>query len=130
MEEVIIVAGEDKAKVCRLRRRLREHGYNSVPCRSAEQIVYEMDILPTCDACVPLVVVAPAILRDADDDLIARLSDCAPNVPILLFDRTNVPDDLAEAFAKICEYRTQFRREQNPTLAKVLNDAGVEMACS
>lgn len=126
MEEIILVAGEDKACVGRLRRRLREHGYHSIPCRSAEQVVDEMRILGTCGACVPLVVLDPNVLRNADDVLVRRLGDCAPHVPILL---AGEPDDLTEVFERICEYRTQFRREQNPALADVLESTGVRIPC-
>lgn len=124
MEEIILVAGEDKACVCRLRRRLREHGFHSIPCRSAEQVLDEMQILETCGACVPLVVLDPEVLRSIHDVLIRRLGDCAPHVPILL---AGEPDDLAEIFERISEYRVQFRREQNPALAEVLGDAGVRI---
>ncbi|HUV67454.1 MAG TPA: hypothetical protein VMW24_26420 [Sedimentisphaerales bacterium] len=129
MEEIIIVAGQDKANVCGLRRCLREHGYHSIPCRSAEQIVDEMRILGTCGACVPLVVIDPRVLRNVDDVGVGRLSDCAPHVPILLAGEMSEPDDPIEVFERICEYRTQFRREQNPTLADVLESAGVQIPC-
>jgi hypothetical protein len=129
MEEIIIVAGEDKARVGRLRRSLREHGYHSIPCRSAEQIVDEMRILGTCDACVPLVVIDANVLRNVNDVLVRRLEDCAPHVPILLAGEPGEPDDLTEVFERICEYRTQFRREQNPTLADVLESTGVRIPC-
>ncbi|UCC96560.1 MAG: hypothetical protein JSW66_12030 [Phycisphaerales bacterium] len=129
MEEIIIVAGEDKAYVCRLRRCLREHGYHSIPCGSAEHVVDEMRILKTCDACVPLVVLDPKVLRHADDVLVRRLGDCAPHVPILMAGELGEPDDLIEVFERICEYRTQFRRGQNPTLAEVLESAGVRIPC-
>ena len=130
MKEIIIVAGKDKADVCWVRHCLREKDYNSIPCKTAEQIVEEMEILPTCGASVSLVIIDPEILRDINDDLITKLSDYALDVPILLLDETNVPDDLAEIFEKICEYRTGFRQEQNPELADVLKETGVEVPCS
>ena len=129
MEEIIIVAGQDKVDVGRLRRRLREHGYHSIPCRSAEQVVEEMRILETCDACVPLVIIDPNVLKNIDDVLIRRLGDCAPHVPILLVGETSEPDNVIEIFERICEYRTQFRHEQNPTLAQVLEGEGVRIPC-
>ncbi len=130
MEEIIIVAGEDKARIGRLRRCLREHGYHSIPCRSAEQVVDEIRILGTCDACVPLVVLHPNVLRDADDVLVRRLGDCAPHVPILLAGELSESDNLFDVYERVCEYRTRFRREQNPTLAGVLEEAGVEVPCN
>lgn len=129
MKEIIIVAGKNKVDVCWLRHCLREKDYNSIPCKSAEQIIKEMQILPTCNATVPLVIIEPEILGDISDDLIARLSDFALDVPFLLCNEEEVQADLAEIFDKICEYRTVFEREQNPELADVLKDAGVEVTC-
>ncbi len=129
MKEIIIVAGKSKGDVCRLRHCLREKGYNSIPCKSAEQIIEEMEILPTCDATVPLVIIEPEILSEFSDDLIARLSDFALDVPFLLCNEEEVQADLAAIFDKICEYRTVFKQEQNPELADVLKDAGVEVTC-
>ncbi len=130
MKEIIIVAGKSKGDVCRLRHCLREKDYNSIPCKSAEQIIEEMEILPTCDAAVPLVIIEPEILSDISDDLIARLSDFALDVPFLLCNEEEVQADLAAIFDKICEYRTVFKQEQNPELADVLKESGVEVACS
>ena len=127
MEEIIVVAGQDKAAVCRVRRCLRLHGYHSIPCRSVEQIVDEMRILESCDASVPLVVIDPKVLRNIDDGLVEKLGDCATHVPILLADETGEPDGTNDVFERICEYRAQFRREQNPTLATVLESAGVQI---
>lgn len=130
MKEIIIVAGKSKGDVCWVRHCLREKGYNSIPCKSAEQIIEEMEILPTCDATVPLLIIEPEILSHISDDLIARLSDLALDVPFLLCNEEEVQADLAEIFDKICEYRTVFKQEQNPELADVLKDAGVEVTCS
>jgi len=129
MNEIIIVAGKTKAGVCRLRHRLWEKGYNSIPCKSAEQIIEEMEILPTCDAMVPLAIIEPEILSEFSDDLIARLSDFALDVPFLLCNAEEAQADLAEIFDKICECRTVFKVEQNPELADVLIDAGVVVTC-
>lgn len=129
MNEIIIVAGKTKSSVCRLRHCLWEKGYNSIPCKSAEQIIEEMEILPTCDAKVPLVIIESEILSEFSDDLIARLSDFALDVPFLLCNEEEVQADLAAIFDKICEYRTVFKHQQNPELADVLKDAGVEVTC-
>ncbi|MHC4638530.1 MAG: hypothetical protein ACYTBP_08310 [Planctomycetota bacterium] len=130
MKEIIIVAGITKGDVCWLRHCLREKGYNSIPCRSAEQIIEEMKILPTCDATVPLVIIEAEILRGISNDLIARLTDFALDVPFLLCKEGEVPADLAELFDKICEYRTEFKHQQNPELADVLSESGVGVSCS
>ena len=129
MKEIIIVAGKSKGDVCGLRHCLKEKDYNSIPCKSAEQIIEEMEILPTCDATVPLVIIDPEILRDIGDAVIARLSDFALDVPFLLANE-EVQADLAEIFERICEYRTVFKQEQNPELADVLRESGVEVTCS
>ena len=130
MKEIIIVAGKSKGDVCWLRHCLREKGYNSIPCKSAEQIIEEIQILPTCDATVPLVIIELEILRDISDDLIARLSDFALDVPFLLANEEEVQADLAEIFERICEYRAVFKQEQNLELADVLRESGVEVSCS
>jgi len=129
MKEIIIVAGKTKDDVCWLRHCLREKGYNSIPCKSAEQIIEEMEILPTCDATVPLVIIEPEILIGISDDIITRLSDLALDVPFLLANG-EVHADLAEIFDKICEYRTVFKQEQDPELADIVKENGVEIACN
>jgi len=129
MKEVIIVAGKTKGDVGRLRRSLREKGYDSIPCRSAGQIIEEMEILPTCDARVPLVIVEPEILSDLSDDSIARLSDLALDVSFLLCNEEQMQPDLTEIFDRICEYRAVFKRQQNPELADVLTENGVRVIC-
>jgi hypothetical protein len=129
MKEIIIVAGKIKSDVCRLRHCLREKGYNSIPCKSAEQIIKEMEILPTCDVTVPLVVIKPEILVGISDDVIVKLSDFALDVPFHLSNK-EVQADLAEIFERICECRIVFKQEQNPELAGVLRESGVEMVSS
>ena len=84
MEEIIIIAGKSKSDVCCLRRCLREKDYKSISCKSAEQIVEEIEILPTCDAMVPLVIIQPEILSDTSNDVITKLINLALDVPFLL----------------------------------------------
>jgi hypothetical protein len=124
MKEMIIVAGKTKSDVCWLRHCLREEGYASIPCMSAEQLIEEMEILPTCDAKVPLVIIEPEILGHIEDDLVTRLSDFALDVPFLLAHEW-VQADLTQVFDKICENRAVFRQEQNPKLACLLKESGV-----
>lgn len=130
MKEIIIVAGKSKSEVCWLRHCLREKGYNSIPCKSAEQIIEEIQILPTCGATVPLVIIEPEILSEISDDLIAGLSDLALDVPFLLANEEGLQADLAEIFERICEYRSVFKWEQNPELADVLKESGIEVTSS
>lgn len=130
MKEIIVVAGKTKGNVCWLRHCLREKGYDSIPCKSVEQIIEEMEILPTCDATVPLVIIEPEILRDIGDDVIGRLSDFSLDVPFLLANEQKEQTDLAEIFDKICEYRTVFKQKQKPELAGVLRESGVEVTCN
>lgn len=130
MKEIIVVAGKTKGNVCWLRHCLREKGYDSIPCKSVEQIIEEMEILPTCDATVPLVIIEPEILRDIGDDVIGRLSDFSLDVPFLLANEQKEQTDLAEIFDKICEYRTVFKQKQKPELADVLRESGVEVTCN
>lgn len=128
MKEIIIVAGENKVDVGWLRRRLRQQGYNSIPCKTARAIIEELNVLPTCGVQVSLVVIKPGILRDISDGLVARLSECMLDVPFILLHGMDASDDLVETFKQICICRTKFTPQQNP-LADVLREAGVEMTC-
>jgi len=131
MNEVIIVAGENKVDVSWVRHCLWEQGYNSLPCKSVEQIIEELEVLPDCDAHVPLVIIDPRILTDVDTDMIARLSDCYLDVPILnIGGEMDECDEPADLFEQICEHRTRFTYRQNPQLADVLESAGVTIALS
>jgi len=127
MKEIIIVAGKNRVKVGWLRRYLRQRNYHSIPCKTAKAIIDELNVLPTCGGRVSLVVVDPAILEDISDDLVARLDECALDVPFILLDRTELSDDLTDTFEQICTCRAKFMVEQNH-LADVLQQAGVEMA--
>jgi len=131
MNEIIIVAGENKIDVCRVRHRLWERGYNSLPCKSVEQIIEELEVLPDCDAHVLLVIIDPRILIDVDTDMIARLSDCYLDVPILnIGGEMDECDEPADQLDTICEHRARFMRRQNPALADALERAGVTIALS
>ena len=130
MKEIIIVAGKSKGYICRLRHCLREKGYNSIPCESAEQIIEEMEVLATCDATVPLVIMEPGILNNISHLVIVRLTVFALDVPFLLCNEEEVQADLANIFEKICEFRTVFKQEQNPELAEILRKSDIEVTCS
>jgi hypothetical protein len=95
-----------------------------------ENVIEELEILPTCDASVPLVIIGPEIMGEAKDHVIAKLSDLALDVPFLLANQDNVPADRAKTFRKVCEYRTEFRQEQYPELANVLRESGHEVTCN
>ena len=126
MKEIIIVAGRDKVDVCWVRHCLKEHGYNSLPCKSVEQILEELEVLPTCGAQVPLVIIEPRILSDIDRELIDKLSDCCLDVPILpLGNEIDACDEPGDVYEQLCEHRTRFTRRQNPELADILERAGV-----
>ena len=129
MKEIIIVAGKSKSDICWLRHCLRVNGYSSIPCKSVEQIIEELEILPTCGVTVSLVIIEPEILSDIGDDLVAKLTDLALDVSFLLSRGGIVEADWAETFEKICEYRTQFKHEHNPKLAEALMETDVEVAC-
>ena len=84
MKEIIVVAGKSISDVCWLRRCLRINGYHSIPCNSAEKIIEELEILPTCGAKVSLVIIEPDILSNISNDLLTRLTDFALEVPFVL----------------------------------------------
>jgi hypothetical protein len=128
MKEVIIIAGENKFDIERLRDRLREEGYNSTACEMAEEIIEELDIMPICSVHVPLVVIEPAILEGISDDLVERLSECAPDVPFILLAGADLEGDLAEKFKQICAHREHFTPESN-RLTDILKEAGVAVTC-
>lgn len=128
MKEVIIVAGENKFDIERLRDRLRDEGYSSTACEMAEEIIEELDIMPICSVHVPLVVIEPAILKDISDDLVGRLSECALDVPFTLLTGTDLAADVAEKFELICAHREQFKPESN-RLTNILKEAGVAITC-
>ena len=130
VQEIIIVAGENKLDVWWLRRNLRKQGYSSIPCKTAKQVVEELDILPTCDASVPLVIIEPQILRGISDELITELTECALEIPFLLFNDADEQVEVIEIFETICRCRMRFGPEQNPKLAKVLKGTGVEIIYS
>jgi response regulator RpfG family c-di-GMP phosphodiesterase len=124
MKEMIIVADENRFDVAWLIRCLRDEGYSSIPCETMEEAVKELNTLPNCGVNVPLVVIQPGILRNISEDVVNRLSECAPEVPFILLDQENSP----ETFERICANRVQFEWEGNP-LAKTLQCACVELAC-
>ncbi|MFZ2147992.1 MAG: hypothetical protein WAV28_12290 [Sedimentisphaerales bacterium] len=124
MKEAIIVAGENKFDAAWLRHCLGNEGYNSILCETVEEIIEELGTLRSCDVSVPLVVIAPTILKNIRDNVVNRLSKCAPEVPFILLEKENLP----EAFERICANRVKFKWEGNP-LAKTLEAAGVEVTC-
>ncbi len=130
MKEIIIVAGKSKADICQLRYQLRMNGYNSIPCKSVEQIIEEMEILPTCEVFIPLVIIEPLIFMDISEELIEKLYLCTPEIPFLLFDRRGTEPDLAETFQRICKNRIRFTAELDTKLAKILKETKVEVVCS
>lgn len=125
MKEMIIVAGENRFDVAWLIRCLRDEGYSSISCETAEEVIEELGTLPTCGVFVPLVVIEPTILKNISNDVVNQLSECAPEVPFILLDEENSP----EAFELICANRAKFEWEGNP-LAKTLEEAGVAVTCS
>ena len=124
MKEMVIVAGENRFDVAWLIRCLRDEGYSSISCETAEEIIEELGTLQTCGVFVPLVVIEQGILRNISNDVFNQLSECAPEVPFILLDQENSP----ETFELICAHRAKFEWEANP-LAKTLEEAGVEVTC-
>ena len=124
MKEKITVAGESNFGVAWLRHCLRNECYSSIPCETAEEIIEELSVLPTCDVYVSLVIIEPAILKRISNQVVTRLSECAPEILFILLDQENSP----EAFELICANRAKFEWEGNP-LAKTLERAGVEVTC-
>ena len=124
MREIIIIAGENKFNVAWLRSCLRDEGYSSIFCETVEEIIEELETLPTCGVYVPLVIIEPEILKNISDEVLNRLRACAPEFPFVLLDEENVP----QANEWICLKRAKFELEGNP-LTKVLEGAGIELTC-
>jgi len=125
MKEIIIIAGENKFNVAWLRSCLRDEGYSSIFCETVEEIIEELETLPTCGVYVPLVLIESEILKNISDEVLNRLRECAPEFPFILLDEENVP----ETNEWICLKRAKFEWEGNP-LTKVLEGAGVEPTCA
>jgi len=124
MKEMIIVAGENRFDLSWLRNCLREEGYSSIPCETAEDVVEELESLSDCGVFVPVVVIWRTILENVSDDVVNQLSECAPEVPFVLLDNESSSD----IFERICANRANFEWEGNP-LARTLEGAGVEVSC-
>jgi len=122
---MIIVAGENMFNVAWLRSCLREEGYSSIFCETAEGIIEELETLPTCGVHVPLVLIESEILKNISDEVLNQLRECAPEFPFILLDEENVP----ETNEWICVKRAKFEWDGNP-LTKVLEGAGVELTCA
>ncbi len=125
MKEMIIVAGENTFNVAWLKHCLKDGNYNSILCETAEEIIEELEILPTCGVHVPLVIIESEILKNISDKLINRLRECRPEVPFILLDEEN----LLQTNELICTNRAKFEWDGNP-LTKVLEGAGVELTCA
>ncbi len=125
MKEMVIVAGENTFNVAWLKHCLKDGHYNSILCETAEEIIEELQTLPTCGVHVPLVLVESEILKNAGDELIHRLRECKPEVPFIVLDE----DNLTETNELICANRAKFEWDGNP-LTKILEGAGVELNCA
>jgi len=122
MKEMIIVAGENTFNVAWLKRCLKDGHYNSILCETTEEIIEELETLPTCGVHVPLVIIESEILKNISDELINRLRECKPEVPFILLDEEN----LLQTNELICANRAKFEWDGNP-LTMVLEGAGVEL---
>jgi len=125
MKEMIIVAGENTFNVAWLKHCLKDGHYSSIVCETVEEIIEELETLPTCGVHVPLVIIESEILKNISDELINRLRECKPEVPFILLDEENLP----ETNELICANRAKFEWDGNP-LTKVLEGAGVELTCA
>ncbi len=122
MKEIVIVAGKNMFSVTWLRGCLGDKGYSSIQCETAEEVIKELRTLTTSGVRVQLVIIEPNILENINDYLVNQLSDCAPEVPFILFDET----DSSEIFERICAHRVKFDWDANP-LTKMLEGTGVEV---
>ena len=127
--QVIIVADTNKSRAGELKPYLSQQELSLVPCDTAEEIIELLNLLPLCGARVSLVVIEPKILKDATEELITTLSECAPEIPFTLSPETNLTADIAEKFEQINLHRGQFKPQEN-RLTDALKEVGVVIACS
>ncbi|MCK4819224.1 hypothetical protein KA005_25855 [bacterium] len=125
MKEMIIIAGENTFNVAWLKHCLKGEHYSSILCETVEEIIEELETLPTCGVHIPLALIESEILKNTSDELINRLRECKPEVPFILLDEENLP----ETNELICANRAKFEWNGNP-LTKVLEGAGVELTCT
>ncbi len=125
MKEIIIIAGENTFNVAWLKHCLKDGHYNSILCETAEEIIEELQTLPTCGVHVPLVIIESEILKNISDELVNRLRECEPEVPFIVLDEEN----LLQTNELICANRAKLEWDGNP-LTKVLEGAGVEPNCA
>ncbi len=128
MEELIIVAGRNKPAVGQLRRRLREQGYDSIPCEDIPGVMEELDVLPTCDAQVKMVVVEDVLLKEINEETIEELSGYLPQAPVLVFGREKDEPQVKELLREICRGRAEFDYGET-ALTGVLEQEGVSVSC-
>lgn len=127
MQEMILVAGNDKKEVCWIRHCLREKGYSSIPCKTAKQLTQEMQILPTCGVTILLVLIDDYILNEVKNNLIQKLGRLLLDVPFIPFNG-ELSIHSVEKLSSICSCRKVFKQDQYPELADILIESEVELA--
>ena len=96
IKDIIIIAGENKADIDWLRQHLNQEGYSVISSQTARELIAELEILPVCSMSVLLVIIEAKMLINPRDDLITQLSECAPDVPFVLYDRANILPSVEE----------------------------------
>ena len=106
IKDIIIIAGENKADIERLKHHLKKEGYSAISCQTIRELIAELEILPVCSVSVLLVIIEAEMLINAGDDLITQLSECAPDVPFVLHDRANTLPSVEELLSGSTKYLT------------------------
>jgi len=127
--ETIMMAGVNNSEISRLSYFLAGRGYVSVLCKTVKDIIKELRTLQVCGIRVSLVMIEPAILEAINNNLVSGLSKYVLDVPFILIDVAEIPNDLMEIFEKICVHRKKLRIGEN-RLANILREVGIELACS
>jgi len=125
MKEMVIVAGKNTFNVAWLKHCLKDGHYSSILCETVEEIIEELETLPTCRVHIPLVLIESEILKNTSNEMINRLRECKPEVPFIVLDEENLP----QTNELICANRAKFEWNGNP-LTKVLEGAGVGTTCA
>jgi len=90
MKEVILIAAKDEHDVSWLKTCLKEQGYVSAFYKTVKELIEMSKMFSLCSVGVPLAIIDPAIWENMSNDLVAELSEGAPDIRFVLLDKNNI----------------------------------------
>lgn len=110
MKEIVVIVSKKQSQVRILEENLREKGYVPFVCKTVPDLIDTIHMVPETEACIPLVVIDPAILDNIvnDDELVAQLSNCDKRIPFAVMDEAESKSESIKIFYKLCKDRTRF----------------------